>query len=219
MISDLPRNLAELRRYILMIGGRMIKWSTTATQNARQGWIRVTIPPVDPANPAGTSGQKERDNTDSVRLIQQYGFRSRPIAGSEIVIGKPRGGPNNEVALGTDNLSRGPSDLAEGECAIYSSADRMESGTQALCRVRLGADGKIAVDSKTGQDVVVNQGTKKVARVDDQVNVAGSKLTPATFAFYLEQIRLQIIAAGGGNIGDPPSHMGDIATGADRFKA
>lgn len=156
-------NRAGLRQMVLGFAGRLLKWSVVNRLSSRKGWVYADLPPSEPS--LGEEAQAQL-----VRLIQQFGFRSQPVAGSEIIVGAPRACGTNAVALGTDNLSRGPSDLAEGECAIYSSADKLESGTQALCRVRLGADGRIRIDSKTGQDVVVNQGTKTVVVNGDTVS-------------------------------------------------
>lgn len=91
-------------------------------------------------------------------------------------------------------------------------------------RVKLVAkDGQqVRIDSGAGADIVLNGGTLRVARVTDPVAIGGDRLTAGTFAFYLEQVRLQIIAAGGGDVGDPPQNIGYInptGGGADHTKA
>ena len=88
--------------------------------------------------------------------------------------------------------------------------------------LKIDQAGKVTIDSKAGQDLVFNGGTLRVARVTDPVNINGTRVTVGTFAHYLEQVRLQILAAGGGNVGDPPTVIGNIdATngGAERTKA
>lgn len=81
---------------------------------------------------------------------------------------------------------------------------------------------QVRIDSGAGADIVFNGGSLRVARVTDPVAIGGDRLTAGTFAFYLEQVRLQIIAAGGGNVGDPPQNIGYInptGGGADHTKA
>lgn len=139
-------NRAGLRQMVLGFAGRLLKWSVVNRLSSRKGWVYADLPPSEPS-------LGEESQTQLVRLIQQFGFRSQPVAGSEIIVGAPRACGTNAVALGTDNLSRGPSDLAEGECAIYSSADKMNGGVQELCRIRLSTDGTIFVLPKSGAKV------------------------------------------------------------------
>lgn len=205
-------NRMALRQMVLGLVGRMIKWSTVDRLSARKGWIYATPPPALPELDEQAIGQL-------VRLIQHFGFRSQPTPGSEIIVGAPRACGTNAVALGTDNLGCGPSDLEEGATAIYSSADRKNNGAQELCRVRLGADGKVAVDAKAGQDVVVNQGTKKVARVTDTVDIGQWSVTISGGAITA----ISVIPPGGGApvvlSATPTALSAKISSGADRFKA
>jgi hypothetical protein len=116
--------------------------------------------------------------------------------------------PTNALILGIASSRYGPSDLEDGELALYCLAD----GTL----VKLTRVGKISIDAAAGQDVVVNGGTARVAREGDPVNggsvtaVAGA--TPVTF----------IYAPAGGLPGSPSTTLvlsgGKITGGADRFK-
>ena len=65
------------------------------------------------------------------------------------------------MAVAVDNLSIGPIDLKEGESVQYGVGSSTLKHDQA---------GKITVDSAAGQDVQVNGGTLKVARVTDGVS-------------------------------------------------
>lgn len=163
-------NRTALRQFVLGLAGRVIKWTTVDRLSSRKGWLYATPIATLPELGEQTTGQL-------VRLIQQFGFRSQPIVGSEIIVGAPRACGTNAVALGTDNLGCGPSDLADGECAIYSSADKMNGGVQELCRIRLRATGKLEIDAKAGLDVVVNQGTKTVVVNGDSVSQGGALKT------------------------------------------
>lgn len=128
-----------------------------------------------------------------------------------------------------------PKGIKKGEWAIYN----LRAAAQQLVikgnrdseltisvgpqlHIKVDQAGKVTIDSKAGQDLVFNGGTLRVARVTDPVNINGTRVTVGTFAFWCEQVRLQILAAGGGNVGDPPTVIGNIdATngGAARTKA
>jgi hypothetical protein len=138
-----------------------------------------------------------------------------------------------------------PTGVKKGEFAIYN----LRAGAQQLvikgdkdsaCTITVGnflhleidKDGQVKLTAKDGQevridsgagaDLVLNGGTLRVARVTDPVAIGGDRLTLGTFAYHMEQVRLQIIAAGGGDVGDPPQNIGYInptGGGADRTKA
>lgn len=74
----------------------------------------------------------------------------------------------------------------------------------------------------TTGDVVVNGGTAKVARVGDNVAAAGTTIPPAGMQGWMAAVTSTINAPflpGPGPIPAPPSTIGAIAEGADRFKA
>lgn len=140
-----------LRQFVLGIVSRLIQWTTVDGSQAG-GFVTTTMPPIDPS-------LGEEATTRSVRLYGNFGFRSRPTPGTEIILGAPRAGTTQPVGLASDNLSNGPSDLAEGEVAIYSSADKKSGGAQELCRIRLGADGNIFILPKVGAKVRIGDST------------------------------------------------------------
>jgi len=144
------------------------------------------------------------------RRIEPWGHRGRPPA--KVRSFWIRIGGSNVLHIGIGpGKGYGPQDLDDGESAVYNV-------TKAL--VRLWKSGKLTIDSD-GDDVVVNDGTKKVARVDDTLtasanittwakavetalNTAGSAILPAS-----SWDTLMNGAAGA---------LGKIATGADHFK-
>lgn len=166
-------NRSMLVDLIKEVAGRIIKWSTVAQQSDRCGYIWATLPP-------GRSDEKI--SSERVRLIQQFGFRSKPPSGSEILVGNPRAGTINPVALGTDNLGYGPTDLEDGEVVEYGPAHTnggvscmrwKPSGemtiTTAEATIQIASTGQINITAKTAADVVVNGGTLRVARKTDPV--------------------------------------------------
>jgi len=150
-------NRADLRQYILLIAGRMLKWSTISSAATKFGFYQGTLPPAQPGEPA---------NTQPVRVFQDFGFRSALPPGTEIIVGAPRGGATNAVVLASDNMGHGPTDLAEGEVAVYNKV----SGTV----IKLDKDGTITITAGAGKDVIVNGGTRAVARLNDPVSASAA---------------------------------------------
>ena len=68
--------------------------------------------------------QPDEDQYDyPVRRLWPFGWRSRPPAGCEAVIIKPNGSPSSGVLVGAESSQYGPSDLEEGEGALYCIKD------------------------------------------------------------------------------------------------
>ena len=218
-------NLAYLRRYILLIAGRLLKWTTISGLSSKWGYLRVTMPqPVDDA-------EGVTSNTQPCRNMNAFGFRSAPASGSECIVGAPRGGATNAVVVASDHLGYGPTDLAEGDSVQFSKAHH-EGKT---CMVRVDASGKITIHSKgngvvvidengkitidavAGQDVVVNGGTLQVARKTDPVAAAAAMTTwmAAVNTAITNLIALNPAVAPGAG----PGTIGNINDGAARFKA
>jgi phage gp45-like len=112
------------------------------------------------------------------------------------------------VGIATDKY--GPQDLAEGETVIWNK--------QTGCRIKLDENGKITIDAPAGQDVMVNGGSEKVARTNDTLTASGAFLTWAAAVdagIPTNTPPATPFAAAAGLAGG----MGDIETGAARFKA
>lgn len=147
----------------------------------------------------GRSEPDEPSYEVQVRRMWPYGLRSRPPAGVDAVAVGDR--PETMVMVGAESPLYGPSDLAEGEVAIYATeADITAAGS-----------GKVRVDSASAKDVVVNGGTKEVARKDDLV------AANTTMAAWIAAVTTAL--ANLGQTVTAPTDFGKISQGAARFKA
>lgn len=84
---------------------------------------------------------------DDVERMQQYGFTSVPEPGAEAIIVLVGGNSDHPVAIAVDDRRYRPTDLAEGEVALWTLAD----GKRVWCRddgmVDLGDDGDTLGDN------------------------------------------------------------------------
>lgn len=157
---------AWIRRQVLLYASRIAKYATLAQTSNRASYGAVDQPP-------GAEDEGAQPGAQPVRILQWFGFRSRPVKGSECIVIAARGGATNAVLVAADSFGSGPTDLKEGETAIFCK----KSGTL----IKLDENGKITivaaagqnvtVDAGAGGNVVVNGGTLDVARKTDQVQV------------------------------------------------
>ena len=144
---------------------RFAKLLSTAVSSARR---------VLTAQLRGFGAEGDDDNAEpiegaaaggGVEVLQPLGLMSRPIAGAhtEAVVIDVRDG-DEQIAIVMIDKSGAAQNVEEGESRLYSPAE----GT---CVIRLRASGKIEITAKSGQDVVVNGGTLKIARDSDPVRV------------------------------------------------
>jgi phage gp45-like len=106
----------------------------------------------------GRSEPNEPSYQIPVRRMWPFGIRSRPPAGVEAIVVLVNGGGTRAVMVSAESAKYGPSDLDDGESALYNK-------TAAV--IRLWSDGHVSIDADNA-DVVVNQGSAKVHRVGDQ---------------------------------------------------
>lgn len=139
----------EIRDYVRQALSWVVRFSTVSATGS-DGYKDA----VD-----GRAGADETSYQYPVRRLWPFGIRSRPPVGVDAVVIHVNGGSGSGVMVGAESNAYGPDDLAEGEVAIYCRA----SGAV----IKLDADGKITIDAASGQDVVVNGGTLKVARETD----------------------------------------------------
>ncbi len=196
--------IAALRRAIVTIIDRRINglfgWTLTSNASAMgdSDQVQTGDEPVD-----GKQTQRP------VRRIEQFGLRSRPPA--KIRSLWLRLGSSNVLFLGiAPTKGYGPTDLADGETAVYSKA--VEKG------MHLDTDGNNNINAASSKDVVVNGGTKKVARVDDLV-IAGTSMAAwiSAISAKFNAVAAPMVSAPGSIT--PPVTFGKISTGADHFKA
>lgn len=183
-----------------------------ATSPTKDDYLRT-----HPAQPPAKVGRIH------ARRMWPFGLRSIIPAGVEAVTVSPMGSQTQKVIVGAESNAFGPTDLAEGDTVLYSSAHK----EGAVCVVKAAASGKITINSKgnaiivldengkititaaAGQDVVVNGGTLNVARKTDAVQVSIPALTVITS-----------VVAGAGVLNPNPIPLSGTITGncAPNFK-
>jgi len=158
----------------------------------------------------------------TVRRLWPFGIRSRPPVGCDAVVVHAFGGSTNGVMVGAESSVYGPSDLVEGEVAIYAK--------KAGAVIKIDVNGKVTIDAPNTTDVVVNGGTKKVARVDDTTNPGVISLSSTGPVLGLYTVTLTYTNAAGTptTVGSWTTATvagmanvqmaGKITSGADHFK-
>jgi len=142
----------------------------------------------------------------TVRRVEQWGLRVRPPAGIRAAVIKALGGATNGMYVGIASTRYGPSNLEDGETALYCIAGDTV--------VKLDKDGKVTIDAAAGQDVVVNGGTLKVARDTDPIS-AGT-LTGQAGPYPV--VFVHTPPGGAPSTGQSVTLAGKITNGATRFK-
>ena len=161
----------------------------------------------------GTTGDDENaERHDDCEVVQPIGLVSRPVldADTEALVYDDG---DERVVLGFVRKSSTLHDCETGETQLYG--DKEPS-----CRVRCRASGKMEAFSKDGQDLVLNAGTKKVARVDDTVDCGNLQFLPnaGTAAAVLNYYPpgTPVVPLPGSTV---YAVSGKITSGADRVKA
>ena len=140
-------------------------WIKDAIQQAVANMLRLS--PVAKSNADGEQyaleGHKQDPSDPSYEYDALYappfGVHAVVPAGVEAVWVQIHGGASNNAIVGTHSTRYAPSDLKDGEVAFYNKVTG--------CTIKLDENGKLTIDAAAGQDVVVNGGTLKVARVTD----------------------------------------------------
>ena len=145
-----------------------------------------------------------RDYQVPARRVEPFGLRSVPPTGVFGAVIRAMGGAANGILVGISSNRYGPSALVAGEVELYCKA----TGTS----IKLDENGKITIDAASGQDIVINGGSAKVARVGDatagHTHAFGTLMCPNTGTGISVAIT-----------GATASQTDTIAQGADRFKA
>ena len=47
-------NRSQLRQFVIQVAGRIMKWSTVEGLTTRFGWLRATMPPIEPTERSTT---------------------------------------------------------------------------------------------------------------------------------------------------------------------
>jgi len=93
-----------------------------------------------------------------VRRVWPFGLRSRPPVGVWAAV-VPCGSIANSLMVGAESKKFGPSDLKDGELAIYNKVTG--------CVIKLDENGKVSISSATGQVAELNGDTFAMVQWDD----------------------------------------------------
>lgn len=148
--------MSQAKWQVLQWAGRLVKYAqTSALGKFGYGFV---------SGPAEDASLGDQSTQQPVRFMQWFGFRSTPVVNhGECVVVAPRGGTSNAVAVAADNLSYGPTDLKEGEACMYAKEGQT---------IRMDTHG----------DIVMNGGTKTVAREGDEADGGALSVQIATVA-------------------------------------
>lgn len=111
-----------------------------------------------------TGNNNAAEPFDDMDVLTPLGFDSRPVITDNTEAVLYREGQDGYVLAIVDKGRSRLTDLEEGET-------RLSGALEVSAVVRIRRSGRIEVTAKAGQDVVVNGGTLRVARVTDAVNV------------------------------------------------
>lgn len=150
-----------------------------------------------PAPPPALPGQIP------ARRMWPFGFRSIIPRGVECVTVSPMAS-QQRVIVGAESNSFGPTDLKEGEVAIYCKIKGV--------LLKFDVKGKITLDAAKGQDVQINGGKKMCARDGEDVQ------RNAQFAAWCARVQAGIVAGGGADPGLAPTIIANVKGGAKNVK-
>lgn len=157
-------------------------------------------------------GDDDSDGSMPLLRAEPFGFFGVPMPNQPCITFIRRG--DNGVVICIGNSRYRPSNTKRGEAGLYCAKE----GTT----IWLKQNGEVRINAGASQNVVVNDGTKSVARVDDTVD-AGTLLLIAPMGILGAA---QYFPAGTPLPSPLPTGAiavklgnGKITTGADRFKA
>jgi hypothetical protein len=201
----------DMKSVARMIAARLVQFSTTDTSTASGHGDTFT----------GRSLDDGQQSPIPSRRMWPFGIRSRPPRGVDCIVVKANGGSNQGVMVGAESDAYGPSDLADGETAIYSKAF-----AHALVADKDG-NTKIASDTANSKNVIVNGGTRVVVLDQDHVDcgtltltLADSGGTPVLSYVYVDgQGNTTTGSTSAGAPGTPLPIKGVVTGSAQNFKA
>lgn len=95
-------------------------------------------------------GANAGEDIDDVENFQQYGFKSVPHVGAEVVVIFPNGDRAHPLAIATDDRRYRPTGWGEGDAGIYNSDGAQVRLMGADIEVNPGAGGKVYLRSAGG---------------------------------------------------------------------
>jgi len=180
---------AELREYARQVVANAIQF-TQVTRSTSSG-------EHDKVAGYRTEGVGEESYDYEVRRMQHFGFRSRPPKDVWALRVAATGGATNNATVAEDSRRYGPSDLEDGEVALYNNVAGVE--------LRFDRDGNINAQSANGKVVSLQGGDRGVARLNDDVDCGTLIFVPGPPA------ALTYVAPGGAMPNPMPSGAATIA--------
>ena len=157
-MSDLYEYVARLRDELREVARQLVANAIQFTQLTRS----TSSGEHDKVAGYRTEGADETSYDYEVRRLQHFGFRSRPPKDVWVLRVAASNGATNNATIAEDSTRYGPSDLGDGEVALYNSVSGLE--------VRFDADGNVKLQSASGKLVSLQGGDRGVARERDSVD-------------------------------------------------
>lgn len=166
---------------------------------------------------AGQTGNDEgAEQFSDEEVFQPLGFAARPVCGEHTEAIALRVGDQQFVLVIVDKgqalYTAAPGALEEGET-------RVSGAKEVTACIRVRASGKIEITALSGQDIVLNGGTLKVARDTDGVNKSSSMTAWMT---QVETAVNTLLPGSVTTLSAPPggfTQIGNISGGATHTKA
>ena len=219
-MTSLPRSLRlALRQLLLDFGARLIRW-TLLGRTSPSGFDQVDGREVDPSEPLVCHG---------ARRLQHYGFRSRPPAGSEVLVLAPGGATSQKVYIASEAPGTGPSSQAEAEVELYAKPGQRvtldKDGQITIsahgATIQITSAGDVLISAEAAHAVKVNGGGADVATVGSSVNCGSLSVVPSMggVAQVLWTDPDNVVSTVVPNFPDRLTLTGRVTSGSARFKA
>lgn len=156
LTDELRQLRAELRTYVRQVVANAIQYTQFTLSGASGEHDKV----------AGhkTEGGDEQPYDYEVRRLQHFGLRSRPPKDVWTLRVAATAGSTNNVTVAEDSTRYGPSDLDDGEVAVYCKVQNVI--------IRLFSDGSVEVTDKAGSQLLLD-GKGNVSLDGNAITLAG----------------------------------------------
>jgi phage gp45-like len=151
-----------------------------------------------------TEGEDEEAYDLDARRVGRFGLRSRPPKGIWAVWLAVGAGSTNGVVVAEDSTRYGPSDLEDGEVALYNSVAGVE--------IRLDKDGNVNIRSADHKLVKLQGGDKGIARLDDTIDRNGAMQT------WMSDVETKLTALKASITPMASNTIGTISSASDKSK-
>ena len=151
----------------------------------------------------------ENEFTQNVEHFQPYGFTSHALAGAAAIVASIGGNAENRVVLAVSDRRSRPK-VAAGEVVMFDDQGQ-------LVAIRRG---RIEVAPKSGNTIALSPGTGTagVARMGDDVGIAGNPTVDGTMAKWIAVVTAAVNGLAPGSC-IPPTDFGVITRGSGTVTA